>query len=93
MAGHSDLGAHGMSSDGAFGRAYPFGGESEGYAVERLSEEHGFISAAARLHVGDVVLILPNHACPLPNLVGAMTMLLKDGGREEVLAEAASCVR
>lgn len=90
----SDLGAHGMASDAGYGRAFPFGRESGGgFAVERLSEEHGFLPAEAGLKSGEPVLVLPNHACPLPNLVGVMTLLGPDGSRREIRAEAASCVR
>lgn len=90
----SDLGAHGMSGGHGYGRAFPFGRSlGEGFPVLRLSEEHGFLPPGIGLRPGDPVLILPNHSCPVANLVGRMTLLRMDGAAEELRAEAAACVR
>ncbi len=61
-----DRGAHGNSLVQGFGIV-------QGYrdvAVERLSEEHGILSFPPELEfeVGEILEIIPNHACPVVNL-------------------------
>jgi D-serine deaminase-like pyridoxal phosphate-dependent protein len=66
----SDKGAHGLGGDG-FGWAYRDGPAGEGFLVERLSEEHGWIAHGHReLPIGARVRIVPNHSCVVANLVG-----------------------
>lgn len=70
----SDGGAHG--TQGAdFGQAYPVmadGNLSRPLAVAKLSEEHGWLERnGTDLAVGTRVRILPNHSCPVANLVRA----------------------
>jgi D-serine deaminase-like pyridoxal phosphate-dependent protein len=38
--------------------------------IERLSEEHGFVrlEPGTDLQIGQVIRIIPNHACPVVNL-------------------------
>ncbi len=58
--------------------------------VERLSEEHAtvrVVSGATPLEPGDLVRVLPNHACVVTNLVGELW--LADGVRVEALPVAA----
>ncbi len=60
-------------------------------AIERLSEEHAVVTAGSRstpLEPGDLVRVLPNHACPVSNLVDCVRLV---EGREvvETLAVAA----
>ncbi|MBL26318.1 MAG: alanine racemase [Rhodospirillaceae bacterium] len=67
----TDLGPHGTGS-GGYGRAWladaPLG-DGPGFAVTRLSEEHGFVATdGARLPVGTRLRIVPNHSCPVANL-------------------------
>ncbi len=59
--------------------------------VERLSEEHAVVTAASGstpLEPGDLVRVLPNHACPVSNLVDCVRLV---EGRDvvETLAVAA----
>jgi D-serine deaminase-like pyridoxal phosphate-dependent protein len=49
--------------------------------VARFAEEHGFLDLARcndRPKVGDVVRVVPNHVCPVVNVVGAL-VLVRDG--------------
>jgi D-serine deaminase-like pyridoxal phosphate-dependent protein len=57
--------------------------------IERLSEEHATVrvmSGATSLEPGDLVRVLPNHACVVTNLVGELWLV--DGGRVEALPVA-----
>lgn len=66
----SDKGAHGLGGDG-FGRAYSEGPAGDGFIIDRLSEEHGWVVHDGRaLPVGSRVRIVPNHSCVVANLVG-----------------------
>jgi D-serine deaminase-like pyridoxal phosphate-dependent protein len=71
-----DAGSKTLSSDGARGfepaAGYGVVLEHEGMLIERLSEEHATVRAAGgdiALQPGDLVRILPNHACVVCNLV------------------------
>ncbi len=47
-------------------------------SVERLSEEHAVVmvqSGKTRLEPGDLVRVLPNHACPVSNLVDCVRLV------------------
>ena len=61
-----DKGAHGTSLVQGFGmvKGYP------SVVIERLSEEHGILSfpPEVELEIGQVLEIIPNHACPVVNL-------------------------
>jgi D-serine deaminase-like pyridoxal phosphate-dependent protein len=54
----------------------------EDLLVERLSEEHAVISSrtATGLRVGDLVLIIPNHACTTVNLHPQLAVMTPSGG-------------
>ncbi len=75
-----DAGSKTLSSDGAEG-VHDGGhglivGQPE-LTVARLSEEHGHVDMSRRpgaLAVGDVVEIVPNHACAVSNLVDAVAL-------------------
>ncbi|WP_202080309.1 alanine racemase [Caldalkalibacillus salinus] len=81
-----DAGAKTLGLDrGAHGR-----GELKGHGavvgepnltLSRLSEEHGVLEGEAQqaLDVGDVVEVIPNHACPVVNLTHCLHMIAKDG--------------
>jgi D-serine deaminase-like pyridoxal phosphate-dependent protein len=50
--------------------------------IERLSDYHGVVSApagAARPALGNVVAIVPNHVCPVVDLVERFTVIFGDG--------------
>jgi D-serine deaminase-like pyridoxal phosphate-dependent protein len=71
-----DRGAHGKSLLDHFGRPLNTPGK-----LVRLSEEHGVldIPADSPLRPGDILRILPNHACIVTNLAAEMWVL--DGDR------------
>lgn len=53
-----------------------------GAVIERLSDYHGVTTLpglAVRPSVGDVVAIVPNHICPVIDLVGSFVAVLPDG--------------
>jgi D-serine deaminase-like pyridoxal phosphate-dependent protein len=70
-----DRGAHGTSSLPNYGSLVG----TEG-AVVRLSEEHGVLElpVSSDLRVGELVRILPNHACAVANLADGYTVLTAD---------------
>jgi len=49
-----------------------------------LSEEHGVIQGNRLPEIGDIIDIIPNHACPVINLTS--TVMLSDGQVWEVAA-------
>lgn len=61
-----DRGAHGNSLVRGFGIAKGY----KDVLVERLSEEHGILSfpSELKLEVGQILELIPNHACPVVNL-------------------------
>jgi D-serine deaminase-like pyridoxal phosphate-dependent protein len=53
----------------------------ESLLVERLSEEHATVrvlGAGCRLKPGDMVRVVPNHACVVSNLVDAISIVEGD---------------
>lgn len=51
--------------------------------ISRISEEHSIIDYPVdEYYVGDKVLIIPNHACPVANMYDKYFFLEKDGARE-----------
>jgi D-serine deaminase-like pyridoxal phosphate-dependent protein len=77
-----DCGSKTLTSDGARGFGAPQGYGAiltdlesdvldEELVIERLSEEHATVKAPrdCRLRAGDLVRVLPNHACTVSNLV------------------------
>lgn len=66
-----DAGSKTLTSDtGVFTKGY---GHIIGMAnaiIHKLNEEHGFVKTetAHNLKIGDIVKIIPNHACVIPNL-------------------------
>lgn len=76
----SSDGARGFTPEQGYGVVFApdgaVGGREKGLdadlTIERLSEEHAVVSSASgatRLEPGDLVRILPNHACVVSNLV------------------------
>ena len=78
----SDGGGHGSTMDG-YGLAFPLDAPEKmahALTVRKLSEEHGFVERKdSQLGVGDVLRILPNHACPVANLADSLAILHPDG--------------
>jgi D-serine deaminase-like pyridoxal phosphate-dependent protein len=64
--------------------------------VARFAEEHGFLDLSAcndRPKVGDVVRVVPNHVCPVVNVVGQL-VLVRDGAIVEAIdVEARGALR
>jgi len=85
-----DAGSKTLAADAGpqagFGRVV---GQPE-FVVEKLSEEHGVVAIppSARVRIGDRLEIIPNHACPVPNLADWI-LGLRDGRVErEIRIEA-----
>lgn len=83
-----DAGTKILSSDVFHGTDFGFGricGHKE-ITITNLNEEHAFISSPDPLpfEVGDKVLIIPNHACVIPNLAGEMYKI-RNGETEGML--------
>jgi D-serine deaminase-like pyridoxal phosphate-dependent protein len=77
----SDTRPHSAGGVASFGAVYPLdaGGAVEPFEVRRLSEEHGWVGLdGRRLAIGTKVLVLPNHACVVANLVDRYTVLSAD---------------
>jgi D-serine deaminase-like pyridoxal phosphate-dependent protein len=78
---------HGFDHPKGFGvvfAALDAAAKDDDLTIERLSEEHAVVSAASgstRLEPGDLVRVLPNHACPVSNLVDCVRLV---EGREVV---------
>eukprot|EP01080_Neovahlkampfia_damariscottae_P012282 gene12282-5865_t len=71
----SDSGGHGSSSD-SFGDVFKlddFPNKNEFLKVNKLSEEHGWISKPKEkiddFAIGSKCRIIPNHSCPISNLI------------------------
>jgi D-serine deaminase-like pyridoxal phosphate-dependent protein len=76
----SNDGARGFTSAPGHGLVLPDGHRNEPMAdllVDRLSEEHAVVVASAgrtALEPGDLVRVLPNHACVVTNLVDELVL-------------------
>lgn len=62
--------------------------------LARFAEEHGFLDLSRcndRPKVGDIVRVIPNHVCPVVNVVGSLVFVRGDEiiGRTEVEARGA----
>jgi D-serine deaminase-like pyridoxal phosphate-dependent protein len=63
----------------------------ESLLVERLSEEHATVrvlGAGCRLRTGDLVRVLPNHACVVSNLVDSVWIVDGDQVLDELRVAA-----
>jgi len=85
-----DRGAHGVGAIDHYGVL--IGGEGR---LVRLSEEHGVmdVPASSALRPGDVVRVLPNHACVVVNLARELWFVAGDEVAERVGIEARDCSR
>lgn len=64
--------------------------------IERLSEEHGHVDVSAcatRPEVGEVVSLIPNHACGAVNLYDRVTLLRAGDAPRELMVAARGCSR
>lgn len=84
-----DAGSKSMSSDGptsgaGFGRVLAGDGGYADVSFHRANEEHGFLRGPGiqALGVGDLVSILPNHACSTVNM-WSRVLVIGDGGAPE----------
>lgn len=81
-----DQGAHGKEQVKGFGKLYA----KKGF-LERLSEEHGVITYDPKetaFSVGEMVQILPNHACPVMNLFDKAYLVEKGQLIDTLIIEA-----
>ena len=89
----SDQGPHGSKALSGYGLAEPQADPSREMPLVALSEEHGFIATGNRpLTPGERVRIWPNHACPVVNLVEALTVVSPDGALCSRPVDARGCV-
>lgn len=74
----SDLGKHGHNAKG-FGLIIHKGRVLAEAVIERLSEEHGVVMLPpdSDLSIGDLVEVIPNHACVVANLAEMMAGIRK----------------
>ncbi|AMP21375.1 hypothetical protein AZF37_09620 [endosymbiont 'TC1' of Trimyema compressum] len=70
-----DKGVHGNSNMEGFGVIM----ENPDLVITRLSEEHGVIEGKSieNIQIGQILTILPNHACPVVNLHDTLYVFLK----------------
>ncbi|MDF0597906.1 alanine racemase [Psychromarinibacter halotolerans] len=64
--------------------------------IERLTEEHGMVTLDPDLpapRIGEKVLILPNHVCPVSNLHDQVAVRQRDGSFEFWDVSARGCTR
>jgi D-serine deaminase-like pyridoxal phosphate-dependent protein len=61
------------AKDGTFGALL----DGDGAVVARLSEEHGVVDLSGRseLRVGQRVIVMPNHICPVVNLTDSVLVV------------------
>ncbi len=85
-----DAGSKAMSSDGptvgtGFGRVLTAGNAYADIGFHRANEEHGFLKGpgVAGLAVGDLVRIVPNHACATINMWSRAVVVTDNGDLEE----------
>jgi D-serine deaminase-like pyridoxal phosphate-dependent protein len=80
-----DAGTKAMSSDPAVDGSGLGRPVLDGLEFRAANEEHGFVSgpAAARLRVGDLVRIVPNHACATVNMWSAWYLVDGDTAVDE----------
>jgi D-serine deaminase-like pyridoxal phosphate-dependent protein len=71
-----DQGAHGKSGLAGFGEIV----SHPDLHITRLSEEHGVLEGhpSNSLRIGDMVEIIPNHACPVVNLAQELLVINND---------------
>lgn len=86
-----DAGSKALTSDLLGLEGYGYVVEYPAAVIRALSEEHGIVDLGgcdARPEIGDVIEIIPNHACPVSNLYD-FVYLAKDGHIIETVPVAA----
>ncbi len=85
-----DAGSKAMSSDGptsgvGFGKVLGPNGAVADIGFHRANEEHGFLKGpdVHQLRVGDLVRVLPNHACATVNMWSRAVVVDEDGDLQE----------
>ena len=85
-----DAGSKAMSSDGptsgsGYGRVLTEDGMLADIDFHRANEEHGFLKGpdVRTLRVGDMLRIVPNHACATVNMWSRALVVAEDGTSEE----------
>ena len=76
-----DAGSKALSSDLSSEPGYGLILEAPASTIEKLNEEHAYVAVAPsdRLELGQIVRIVPNHACVVSNLFDEFVMV--EGGR------------
>lgn len=77
----SDRGPHGSQSIDGYGLAWRIADvEARAMVVSSLSEEHGIIDHNGHPpRIGERLILLPNHACPVVNLAPALSVVGDEG--------------
>lgn len=87
-----DAGAKALTKDlPAFLEGYGAIPAWPGAVIERLNDYHGIVSlpgGSARPKAGDVVAVVPNHVCPVVDLVSSFVAVLPDGRTEHWAVDA-----
>ena len=87
-----DAGAKALTKDlPAFVEGYGLLARWPGAVIERVNDYHGIVSlpaATAGPALGDVVAIVPNHICPVVDLVASFVAVGRDGRAEHWAVDA-----
>ena len=81
-AGSKALSSDAVSAENGYGLVLDVGGTPlDGVTFSRANEEHGFLTGpgVASLAVGDLVRILPHHACATVNMWSELVTVAADG--------------
>jgi D-serine deaminase-like pyridoxal phosphate-dependent protein len=93
----SDRGPHGSDALEGFGEAFTLEDavQEQGWIVEKLSEEHGFIRRRGHddPEIGTRLRIIPNHSCVVANLTDELVMVDGAGAPRIVQVDARGRVR
>lgn len=89
-----DAGTKVFSSDKSPEHPFAIPLDQADYGLTRMSEEHGFLTGADvdQLSIGQVVVLVPTHICPVINLSDRLTAM-KDGQIQSIPVSARGCVR
>ena len=87
-----DAGSKVFTTDTGWGlKGYGYIVEHPEAEVARFAEEHGFLDLSrcnSRPKVGDVVTVIPNHICPVVNVVGDLVLVRGEEIVEHITVEA-----
>jgi D-serine deaminase-like pyridoxal phosphate-dependent protein len=93
----SDRGPHGSDALEGYGAAFTLedGIQEDGWIVEKLSEEHGFIRRRGHddPDIGTRLRIIPNHSCVVANLTDELVLVDNTGTPRIVQVDARGRVR